>query len=295
MITTAAICNAIQWPQRRLLVRLNQVATRCIDPSGLFLHYHTNMLEIHIIRSGKGRYLIDQKFLPYQSYTAIVVQPMHQHRFFYEPGTWLHRMILFVDRTMFFGRRADLVARKLPEWIKLNSIDINILEMQYRLIENEISRPSADSRIILRNELENIVLLLQKAGREKGIKSFSDLRLLNVIDFIEKNYAAKTSLKRLGMIARMSPIYLSHRFKQQIGIGLKQYILQRRIAAARVCLESDKDVKMIVLAEQLGFSDLSSFYRCFRSYTGIAPAAYSKIYHKQSNIYQRQAHLRALV
>jgi len=282
-LITSAVCETIPWQHPSLPILLNWNAGKHLNTTRF--HYHTIVLEIHIIRRGNGRYLIDRQLVPFQGYTALVIQPGQRHRCLHKLGQWLQKVTLMADQSLLSVRPAGSIAGTLPEWIKLSSEELNILEMRCRIMEHEIHHPSSISLTVIQNELENMILLLQQAGERKAVTPVSDSRMLKVIDFIETNYAQKLNIEQLAATVAMSPGHLSHLFKQQTLMSIKHFILQCRIAAAKVCLESARDVKMVVLAEQLGFSDLSLFNRCFKQYAGITPGAYRRISHKHHRIY----------
>jgi len=257
-------------------------ATRYIPP--IQYHYHPSAFEIHIVRRDSGKYRIGNRIYPFQGYLALVVQPNMGHRYIHRAGQWLNQVTLTADQSLLSGRKAEALLGKLPEWIKLTSAELNTLEMRCRMLEHEIAHPSAISPDMVRNELENLIFLLQKAGEARAAEPVSDSRILKVLDFIEENYDKKINIGQMAGFVSISPDHLSHRFKQQTGVSIKHYLLQCRIAAAKLSLESERDVKIAVLAEQLGFSELSLFNRCFKRYVNVTPAAYRRISYKHSGI-----------
>jgi AraC-like DNA-binding protein len=57
-------------------------------------------------------------------------------------------------------------------------------------------------------------------------------------------------------------------------LQIKQYILQRRIIAARRLMEECPGLKSEVVAEKTGFESYLHFYRAFKRITGLSPGAY---------------------
>lgn len=68
---------------------------------------------------------------------------------------------------------------------------------------------------------------------------------------------------------RLSSAYCSKLFREQYGIRLFDYIQQRRLEAAKVLLDSDKNLKDI--AEEVGFSSALTMSRAFKRYEGTTP------------------------
>lgn len=95
-----------------------------------------------------------------------------------------------------------------------------------------------------------------------------------LVDFIDKNYARELTLEQLCQAAGgLSEQYLCRLFKQSTGMRPMEYLLRRRIDAARILLErSALTISEVALAS--GFRNTSYFYRSFRKFTGMSPLVY---------------------
>ena len=98
-----------------------------------------------------------------------------------------------------------------------------------------------------------------------------------VLMYIDKNIAAKISLSALADEAGLSPNYLCFKFKKVIGLNMKEYIIAKRINEAKKKLENNPAVKVLAIALEVGFKDLSHFNHVFKRLTGFTPTAYRKI------------------
>ena len=68
---------------------------------------------------------------------------------------------------------------------------------------------------------------------------------------------------------------ISSRFCYHVGVGIKGYILQHRMAVAKRLLHYD-EIKIIRIALEIGFSDHSAFTRTFTRHTGECPSAFRR-------------------
>lgn len=95
-----------------------------------------------------------------------------------------------------------------------------------------------------------------------------------IIEYIDENYTDDITLEQLCRAAGgLSEQYLCRFFKQNTGMRPMEYMLRRRIDAARTFLERS-DMSIAEIARASGFRNTSYFYRNFRKFTGMSPLAY---------------------
>lgn len=94
--------------------------------------------------------------------------------------------------------------------------------------------------------------------------------------YIAQNFRSSSiSLAEVADAAYLSPSHLAHRFRQKVGVGYQQYVTNLRIDAAKTML-STTDLPVAVIAEDIGYPNLTNFYRLFQRETGLTPAAYRR-------------------
>ncbi len=98
-------------------------------------------------------------------------------------------------------------------------------------------------------------------------------RLDMVRIFIDQHFREPLTLAILAKVAGLSPTYLCRAFRAYTGKSLFTYLLERRIQAAMLRLRQS-DEKVIQIAHEVGFNDLSHFNRCFARLCGHPPRAY---------------------
>ncbi|MBW3697781.1 AraC family transcriptional regulator [Vibrio sp. T187] len=102
-----------------------------------------------------------------------------------------------------------------------------------------------------------------------------DSRMRNVIEHIEAHLAQELSIARLSAVACLSPTQLKTVFKQQTEHTVNQYITKLRMEKAQALL-LHTDYPLSIVAESVGYTDLTAFSRRFSKYFGLSP---SKIRH----------------
>jgi len=98
-----------------------------------------------------------------------------------------------------------------------------------------------------------------------------DPRIRIVLRMIAENKdALRPSLAAVSKLLGISESRLFRLFKRDIGMGLKQYLLEARMARAAGLLGNcTPSIKTI--AFESGYSDVSNFYRDFRKVYAITP------------------------
>ncbi len=81
-------------------------------------------------------------------------------------------------------------------------------------------------------------------------------------------------LERLAGEFFVSKYHISHVFKDNLGVSLHQYILKKRLTAARDAILAGTD--MSEASYSYGFRDYSSFYKAFRKEYGLSPSEYRR-------------------
>lgn len=96
----------------------------------------------------------------------------------------------------------------------------------------------------------------------------------NTIQYVEQHVAEHISLSDIGEALNFNQNYISRLFKQNTGISLKQYILEKKITYAQSLLSQGYSVTDACYKS--GFMDYSNFIRTFKQYTGETPGAFRK-------------------
>lgn len=91
--------------------------------------------------------------------------------------------------------------------------------------------------------------------------------------YVLNHLSTPFTLKEVAQSIGINPAYLSRRFTEEVGIGIKEFTQQRRMeAAGNMLLYSDTDISTI--AGYLCYSSQSYFGRVFKSHFGVTPQKY---------------------
>jgi two-component system response regulator YesN len=114
------------------------------------------------------------------------------------------------------------------------------------------------------------------ARRERD-RFFHTKVLGRLANYISNNLGGDLSLNKLTEIAYFSPTYLSRLFKQVTNVSLTDYIGRLKYEKA-VQLLINSDMKVVKIAEMLGFETQSYFTRFFKKHAEMGPQEYRETF-----------------
>ena len=132
-----------------------------------------------------------------------------------------------------------------------------------------------------RNQLECNGLLLQFLAsffRDPDTEHLSRvqkarIRFLPVLRYIDEHLGEKLPVELLAKMACYEKSHFSTLFTAVIGSPPSKYVMRKRLEQAQLIMRKS-DIKLDILARQLGFSDAFHFSKAFKRHTGHSPAEY---------------------
>ncbi len=123
--------------------------------------------------------------------------------------------------------------------------------------------------------IEPLCQMLELAYRKSDEQPNSDSFVSRVIAYIKKYYTTPITSQTLCAEFYCSRSHLSHAFNRETGVGLKEYLTDLRINAAKSLLKNS-DLTVTEISLSVGFSDGNYFSGVFKKRTGLSPIAYKK-------------------
>ena len=126
---------------------------------------------------------------------------------------------------------------------------------------------------------ENARTLASSSYAKVTVEDDDSRRILEVKNFISKNYMDELRLPELASLAGMSSSAFSRFFKLHTGRNISEYIIDLRLGyAARMLVDTAKSISEIGF--DCGFNNLSNFNRIFKKKKGCSPSEFRESYHK---------------
>jgi AraC-like DNA-binding protein len=133
--------------------------------------------------------------------------------------------------------------------------------------------PAADREWLLAFVYGRLLLAAQGAGNSSA--GVIPEPLQRVLAVLEKRLADGIGIDELAATAGWSVSHLHAAFRRHLGVSPHQWLLRRRLHAARQQLAAT-DVPIAAVAAACGFADAAAFCRVFRRGEGTSPAAWRR-------------------
>jgi two-component system response regulator YesN len=102
-------------------------------------------------------------------------------------------------------------------------------------------------------------------------------------EYIWKNHGQNISLKELSDAVGMSPYYLSHLFRKEMGTSFLEYLTSVRISIAKSLLKQS-EMSIIDVCLEIGYQDPSHFAKIFKKKEKVSPTEYRKKFFEADHV-----------
>lgn len=166
-----------------------------------------------------------------------------------------------------YSREIDLGREEMISSIR--KLLANVMISYYRQDESY--------RIEVKSYICQMLLILIRGFKEEGSVTekmdIGDLRLSQIIDYMEKNYDQMITLEGIAKEFYLSTGYLSRYFKNKTGMGFSRFLMNIRLKHSMKDLLYTTD-SISQIAMNNGFPNTKSFSTLFKEVYGMTPHVY---------------------
>ena len=259
----------------------------CIIPDNLpsfALHWHKNM-ELIFVKKGKGKVQFGLETKEANAGDIFILPPESLHALFHLPGYIMEYENIIFDVNFLGGGASDVCDREylvpliagrllVPLCIsrKDNGYDqilacVNDAEHLYNTHERGYELG------IKADMMRLLYLLLSLYPKTPVIETPDIERFKKIVSQIEKRYSEPISVTSMANFCGCSNSHFMRWFKQMTGTSFTSYLNGRRLAyAAELLYKTDE--KILTIAQNVGFENLSNFNRQFKTRYHMTPSQY---------------------
>jgi AraC-like DNA-binding protein len=185
---------------------------------------------------------------------------------------------MLVGHCVFESPDAALLVPLLPQWLHVRGE--RRLATLVELVGDE-SRSDRPAREIVMARLLEVLLIeaLRSSARTMAapglVRGLADPKLAMALRRMHERPAQPWTMGQLAQEAAMSRSAFFGRFHRAVGIAPMEYLLAWRMALARQMLRQGT-LAMAEIAEQVGYSSVSTFGVAFTRHVGMPPGRYAK-------------------
>jgi len=232
-------------------------------------HTHDNY-EIFCFLSGDAKYFVEGNIYDLKPNDILIIKKSEVHVLLMNKTVpYLRCVINFNEAALLEAQRKALISlideKPLGKRNRISSDDFD-KSIWLRYIDSIVNADSLEKkRLYLTVLLTELIENINKADDE----NHSATREERLIEYINRNLMSVSSLDEICERFYISKTHLNRIFKAMTGSTVWDYIVIKRLIAARDLLRNGW--KPNAVSEKCGYLEYSSFYRAYRSRFGVSP------------------------
>ncbi|MGI6731319.1 MAG: helix-turn-helix domain-containing protein [Anaerovoracaceae bacterium] len=254
-------------------------------------HYHNEMEMLFILR-GKTNCKIHNVLYTLTEGDLLIVDTKDMHRI-YGSSEDVLMLVMYVDLEFYTDLYPDIdyMIFACEDYSKTSSLKYQDLQKKVSTLKHHIAKTALayindkdnvpllmdcinDLIFTLVNQFQGFFIEDHKFKADHGGPEDIDLsRLYKIIKYIYLNYNEKITLEDLADIVYLNPYYISHLIKNTSGLSFQNFLNYVRLEYAEKLLVENQ-MTLTQISESCGFSSLSYFNKCFKTWYNMSPAQY---------------------
>ena len=251
---------------------------RHIMPTSHFHEYY----ELYFLISGDVTHFVEENTYRVVDDEVVIVAPKVIHR-----TTAIHSDTRTRAILCFSANELEAMEKEEPGITAfLQNVIISCSKKRFEQIAETLNKmlfeqENENSRVLLRAYLYELLINLKRQAKT-GISPMRsnegvDIRIQNVIKYINENYSEALTLESLAKRFFVSSAYLSRRFKKTTGFSYIEYLVNLRVKKAAEFLETTNR-SITEIAVSTGFGSSNHFCKTFKKIMGQSPAGYRALH-----------------
>jgi AraC-like DNA-binding protein/mannose-6-phosphate isomerase-like protein (cupin superfamily) len=251
-------------------------------------HYH-DFNKIVVFLSGAVTYRIEGKVYRLKPWDVLFVSRGQLHQAAVSPEEAYERIVIWVNSDFLLSHSSDgsllrcfeLASETKNNLLRLDEASAGAVKPTIFSLENAVKDDGFGARLLQNSLFLQLMIYLNRLFLGYSLGSSAkdiefDERISKIIDYINLNLDTELLIDALSAKFFISRYYLMHRFKEQTGYTLHNYILKKRLIKSAQLIK--KGAQVSDTCTLCGFNDYSNFERAFRKEFGLSPKKYYKVF-----------------
>ena len=259
---------------------------REVNSSLNFLHYDTDLI-IEYYRKGNASIHIEGNIYNIAEGDIVILNPDELHVTMYENDVYIEKIVLHIGDTILqqFGCEKNVFLDNISKKTKgqgnlILSENVKNLRIDERLEKclNYAKTNTVESQILLTCKaieiLSQFSMLFEKNNTINNQVATSNANVKRIIDYINRHFTEEVTLDVLANRFHFSKYYISHLFKDYVGVSPYDYLIMRRLYNCNNLIRANHTVKEACF--KVGFNNYSNFYRLYKKHFKITPLEFKE-------------------
>ena len=252
-----------------------------------FLHFH-NCIEIGYCFEGNGIFIVENKVFPFSKGDVCIIFKDEMHiaqssesnhskwKFVYFDPIWLLNELSVTEHHIIYEVLKN--CRAFPNLLTAEK-HLEIVNLILDIL-SELENCAKNYTSLVKSQLWLLFLRLSRiAPTEIDTSTTNGKDSMNKItaalNYISNNYMNSIEINQLATLCQMSEPHFRRVFKSTFKVSPSEYIFKVRVKMAYVLLRYT-DTSVLDISGQVGFESPSSFFRHFKTITGLSPRDWRK-------------------
>ena len=232
---------------------------------------------------GKGNIKIEGNRYDLSDGDAILLNPGELFHCTVDDNVYHERIVLYFKESVFhtlpfdtsglfepFYSRPKGTGNLVPALVMKNTG----LSAKLEQLLTKITQQDSNSQMLSFCNVLECLALLDKADLPLQAQREPQSHVDNILAYINAHFAESINIEEIAGTLGMNKSYLSHLFKDHVGMSLWNYVILRRLHCFNDLLRKGDSIEQACY--DVGFQNYSNFFRLYKKHMGITPLQYKK-------------------
>ena len=231
--------------------------------------------EILFVLSGQGETIVDGKSYAIEKGDIVIYNPNTMHGECTTGEAGIEIAFFGITNFQVSGLAADNLIGNDASPVLHTKTNEEKFRFFFEALVEEVYNDEQYNELIAKYWARLILLGILRLANISEAKFVTNAIFTRIHQYLSQNFAEIESMDQICEELKISKYYLSHVFKNYMGIPPMQYITTRRIAYAKRLLQ-ETDLTATAIGEACGYKDHVLFFKAFKKLEGITPSAYRR-------------------
>ena len=231
--------------------------------------------EILFILSGQGETKAGDKSYPIKKGDIVIYNPHTVHEESTTGDAGIEMAFFGITNFQVNGLPIDHLIDKDSDPVLHTKGDMDKFSFYFKSLVEEVYEDKQYGELMAKYWARLILLGILRLANISEAKFVTNAIFTRIHQYLSQHFAEIESMDQICDELKISKYYLSHVFKNYMGMPPMQYITTKRISYAKKLLQ-ETDLTASAIGEACGYKDHVLFFKAFKKLEGITPTEYRR-------------------